>query len=1029
MPKTPSKNITPILLSLYKKWFLHFSFLSLFLINQVSGLAQASLVHQDPFQAYYDARQWMAEGNYGLSYPVFVELERKMRNGTLQEHRLVYDEVLFHTIVCELMQENEAAERNAKTYLASNRSEIHRSLMGFYLGQYYFKKQDFGSALFAFENVNAENLSERQKSEMQFAFGYSLLTQRKLKEAKPLLAEARLQTQSPYYKDANYYYGLLAYNDGQYKEAIRSFEIAEDAPKYQPLAPYYRASIQYALGNKDKGLELAEEALRKGNQFYENELHQLVGHAYFEKSNYAKAITHLGRYVQNTEKVKREDLYELAYSHYQQKNYEQSIVLFRPLSDGKDSLSQHAMYLLGDAYLKTNDKANAKTAFMFCADNSSYPAIRENSMFNAGKLSYDLGLDDEAVRTLKKFIATFPNSKWQSEAKEILVATLANTSNYKEALTLYEGLENKTAESQRIYPRLLFNRAQEEINDRRLDEAEKLLDKGLKAPYNESVLPLLKFWKGEISYFRKDYPAAIRYMSEYLKQPVENRETNAVNARYTLAYSYLLNNEFSNAEREFETLQRSKFSSPQQADDVKARLADAYYMQKSFSKAKPLYTGLHENKSDYADYALYQLGMIAGAENKPAQKITYLQNVDKLYPQSILASAANLEVAKTYLAEENYREALPWLDKVVNAKGGDALKPEAMLKQGLAYYNLNNSAEALKRFRTLITTYRDSPEADEAIDNVRSIFVEQGKPNEFVTFMSSVGRGLDRNTADSLSFVAAEIQLSEGKKDQALKGFIEYLKTYPDGRYHLQATWFAAEMYREKKEMKNALPLYESLIAKAPNRHAEASLLQVSRYYYFEEKNYAKAVGFYKSLLSTASNQENKLEAMRGIVRCMYYSGAYDEALTVANELLEQRGIGTDDKVFANLVLGKQAWKSGNYTAAIKHYKEVASLNNAEYGAEARFGIAESLLAQNKLDEAEEAAFDVIKKSGSYAFWVTKSYILLGDVYHKQKDYFNAKATYKSVSENASIAELKKEAADKLKMVEKEEREQSKISQ
>jgi tetratricopeptide (TPR) repeat protein len=366
---------------------------------------------------------------------------------------------------------------------------------------------------------------------------------------------------------------------------------------------------------------------------------------------------------------------------------------------------------------------------------------------------------------------------------------------------------------------------------------------------------------------------------------------------------------------------------------------------------------------------------------------------------------------------------------VVTAKGGNAFKPEAMLKQGLAYYNLNNSAEALKRFRTLINTYGDSPEAEEAIDNVRSIFVEQGKPNEFVTFMNSVGRNLDKNTADSLSFVAAEIQMSEGKKDQALRGFTEYLKQYPDGRYHLQATWFAAELYREKKDMKNAMPLYESLIAKAPNRHAEAALVQASRFYYFEEKNYNKAVGYFKSLLEVASNQENKLEAMRGIVRCMYYSGAYDEAQSVANGLLEQRGIGTDDKVFANLVLGKQAWQGKNYASAIKYFREVANLNNAEYGAEARYGIAESLLAQNKLEDAENAAFEVIKKSGSYAMWVTKSYILLGDIYHKQKDYFNAIATYKSVSENATIPELKKEASDKLKLVEKEEKEQSKISQ
>jgi hypothetical protein len=40
--------------------------------------------------------------------------------------------------------------------------------------------------------------------------------------------------------------------------------------------------------------------------------------------------------------------------------------------------------------------------------------------------------------------------------------------------------------------------------------------------------------------------------------------------------------------------------------------------------------------------------------------------------------------------------------------------------------------------------------------------------------------------------------------------------------------------------------------------------------------------------------------------------------------------------------------------------------------------------------------------------------LLLGDIYLQQKDYFNARATYKSVAENATIPELKKEAEAKL---------------
>ena len=77
--------------------------------------------------------------------------------------------------------------------------------------------------------------------------------------------------------------------------------------------------------------------------------------------------------------------------------------------------------------------------------------------------------------------------------------------------------------------------------------------------------------------------------------------------------------------------------------------------------------------------------------------------------------------------------------------------------------------------------------------------------------------------------------------------------------------------------------------------------------------------------------------------------------------------------------------------------------------------------------DAEKAAFEVINKSGSYDFWVTRAYILLGDIYYKQKDYFNAKATYQSIVQNSLNAELKAEAQTKLDQVTAEEAQSSKI--
>jgi len=60
---------------------------------------------------------------------------------------------------------------------------------------------------------------------------------------------------------------------------------------------------------------------------------------------------------------------------------------------------------------------------------------------------------------------------------------------------------------------------------------------------------------------------------------------------------------------------------------------------------------------------------------------------------------------------------------------------------------------------------------------------------------------------------------------------------------------------------------------------------------------------------------------------------------------------------------------------------------------------------------------------------VDKAYILLGDIYMQQKDYFNAKATYQSVAANSTIPEIKSEAQQKLDIAIAEEKANSKIAQ
>jgi hypothetical protein len=106
----------------------------------------------------------------------------------------------------------------------------------------------------------------------------------------------------------------------------------------------------------------------------------------------------------------------------------------------------------------------------------------------------------------------------------------------------------------------------------------------------------------------------------------------------------------------------------------------------------------------------------------------------------------------------------------------------------------------------------------------------------------------------------------------------------------------------------------------------------------------------------------------------------------------------------------------------------VIAVNKAAIAAEARYEIAASWFAVGRLPDAEKAAFEVVNKSGSYEYWVTKAYILLGDVYFRQKDYFNAESHLPERGGKQPEYGTERRSATKLDAVNAEEKSGSKLT-
>ncbi|HTL07648.1 MAG TPA: tetratricopeptide repeat protein, partial [Chitinophagaceae bacterium] len=303
--------------------------------------AQQTRFIADPQTTLKEAKEYFQNGSYSLAYPLFKDLSLYLREADRTDKALSYQEIKYYTIVCALKQNEPTSILLAKDFIAVEDNNIARvQMMQFHLAEYYFRKKEFDQAIAAYEKTSIDHLSNREIADMKFHQGYAYFNLKRFDKAMPLLDEIRKNPRDPNYIDANYYYGFIAFNNGKFRDAQESFKVTESDPRYEKVVPFYIATIMYNTGQKDKALEYAEARQKKGGQVYDTQLRQLIGHAYFEKGDYAKAQPYLEHYAGSSQKIRREDTYELAYTYYQTGNYAKAIDGFKQLSGKEDSLAQ-----------------------------------------------------------------------------------------------------------------------------------------------------------------------------------------------------------------------------------------------------------------------------------------------------------------------------------------------------------------------------------------------------------------------------------------------------------------------------------------------------------------------------------------------------------------------------------------------------------------------------------------------------------------------------------------------------------------
>jgi TolA-binding protein len=340
---------------------------------------------------------------------------------------------------------------------------------------------------------------------------------------------------------------------------------------------------------------------------------------------------------------------------------------------------------------------------------------------------------------------------------------------------------------------------------------------------------------------------------------------------------------------------------------------------------------------------------------------------------------------------------------------------------------MNKNEAALENFQSLIKSYPNTTETENSLEFVRNIFLEEQKPEMYVSFMNDNGHPLAINEQDSLTYRSAMMRYDEKNYSDAKVGLIKYLQLFPIGKRQIEANYLLAEMNYANQTYDKAAVYFAKVADLSPNQFAERSNLLAARLYYFNIKNFELAEKYYLKLKEVAVQKENVLEALRGILRCQYKSSKWAEAAPIAQQIIDDKSFANDDILMANMVLYHDLFIKNDTTNAIVILNKIIANNPSVYTAEAHYQLAHTYYLQKKLALAEKTAFEMVKKQASYEYWVTSAYLLLGDIYVAQKDWFNALATFKSVADNATILSLKEEAQEKYNLTKAAEKLTNKV--
>lgn len=948
--------------------------------------------------------------------------QARQKPGAQQESNselsLLKENAKFYAAVCALELGNNDAESLFQNFIKDYPLNANTKLAYFHVGKSYFAQENYQKALDWFEKTDPSTLSGKQRLEYQFKQGYAYFMLKNTEKAEPLF-EIVKKEKSPYQESATYYFAYINYLNKEYKTALANFEKLKGSPTYEASYPYYITSMYYLDERYDDVISYAIPILKTSKQQYEAEMLSLIAASYFAKSDFSNAEKYFSEYYAKDKSEVKNNLfiYQYGYSLFHLKRYQESVAILEKL-DTDDVYLQSGMYTLGRSFIQLKNKEKARSAFFRSSRLDFDKFIQEEAWINYARLSYELDFNQQALESTQNFLKQFPKSRKANEAKTLLGEILLTSKNYQAAIDILEPIPDKSPEAKEAYQKVTYFRGLEFYNERAFPNALSMFLRSEKFPEDKEIHALSTYWKAEASYELRKFGEAVKNFELFLDMPGADKTEVYNFANYALAYAAFEDERYGKAATYFERFLKGNDKDQKTVTDATIRLADSYFVNKSYGNALENYNKIIASKSTGEDYALFQRGMIQGLENQNDAKINTMQSLLKQFPASNYADDAGFETAYTYFNKGDLDKSKTDLTSLISQYPRSSYVPRALVTIGLVQYNQDQDDAAAETFKKVIADYGSSEEAKQALESIKNIYVDKGDSEGFISYAKTTPIG-DFSLAeqDNIIFTAANNRYLKGDAKGAFEAINAYFDKFPKAIHTKEAKFIRAESLVKLGRPDEAIPDYEFILNDWTSDYTERSLVSISKLF-LDQKKYNEAIVYLKRLETTADYKVHYTYAINNLLKAYSALNMPDDVIKYVALIKESDKSSQEEKSSSELYAGKAYLAKADTTLAVKSFNAVVEKTKTLAAAEAKYNLAAIQYAKREYKTSTKTCFDLINNLSSYDYWVAKSFLLLADNYVALKDNLQAKSTLLSLIDNyEGKDEIVQTAKDKLQKI------------